>query len=476
MGNKYKYLGKNIFLFALGGFVPKILSFFLVPFYTGILSTQEYGIADLLLTTVSILVPVFTLDIQDAVMRFTMDFHYEKKSVLTASLKIIFLGTIVLVLLLLAFWNFGFLGVKIEWLIFLTIIFGETAILNVFSFFCRAIDRVRTMAISSIVNALAFLLSNIILLSAFKMGLNGYLLSYVIGYAALIIYVFFSAKLYKFICIVDDNFKKTLRGMLKFCIPLVFSVLAWSINTALDRYILSWIVGVSASGLFAISYKIPNLLSTFQNVFSQAWSISAIKEFDSDDKDGFMSEMYEMMLFAMAITCAVIMAFNVTFSRILYSNDFYNAWKYVPPLLFAVVLNAMSMFMGSIYTAVKDSKSLSISTLLGVLINIILNVVLIYLFGTYGAAIATVIGNFVTFFYRKVFLRKHIKLKINAFRELVVYLALLLEMILGIWGNKYIIIQFTVIALISIIHRKEMIKSFRFMMQKIDKVRKRKIW
>ncbi|WP_282570551.1 polysaccharide biosynthesis C-terminal domain-containing protein [Butyrivibrio fibrisolvens] len=446
--------------------------FLLVPYYTGILSTEEYGVADLLLTTVSILVPIFTLDIQDAVMRFTMDFHYEKKSVLSASLKIIFFGTILLVIFSIAFWSTGILSLKIDLLIFLIILFMETAFLNVCSFFCRAIDKVRTMTISSIVNALVFLGSNILFLSVFKKGLNGYLLSYVIGYAALILYVFFSAKLYKYICIVDDKFKKTIRGMLKFCFPLVFSVLAWSINTALDRYILTWIVGVSASGLFAISYKIPNLLSTFQNVFSQAWSISAIKEFDPDDKDGFMSEMYTMMLFAMSVTCSVIMAFNVTFSKILYSNDFFNAWKYVPPLLFAVVLNAMSMFMGSIYTAVKDSKSLSISTLLGVFINIILNVVLIFLYGTYGAAIATVIGNFVTFFYRKVFLRKHIKLKINAFREFMVYFALTIEMLLGIWGNDYIIIQFTAIILILIILRKEMIKTFGFMKQKIYKVRK----
>lgn len=472
MGSKYKYLGKNVLLFALGGLVPKILSFLLVPYYTGILSTEEYGVADLLLTTVSILVPIFTLEIQDAVMRFTMDLHYDKKSVLSTSLKIILVGTSVLVVFLVAFWYSGFLKIKKSLLFFLTVIFFEIAILNVFSFFCRAIDRVRTMTISSIINALVFLVSNIIFLSVFKMGLNGYLLSYVIGYAALLMYVFFSAKLYKYICISDDKFKKTLNDMLKFCIPLIFGVLAWSINTALDRYILSWIVGVSASGLFAISYKIPNLLSTFQNIFSQAWSISAIKEFDSDDKDGFMSGMYAMMLFAMSVTCSVIMAFNVTISKILYSNDFYNAWKYVPPLLFAVVLNAMSLFMGSIYTAVKDSKSLSISTLLGVLINTIFNFILIYIYGIYGAAIATVIGNFVTFFYRKVFLRKHINLKINTFREVLVYLALVLEMLFGIWGNKYIIVHLTVIILISIMHRKEIVKMFDFMKRKIEKVRK----
>ena len=65
--------------------------------------------------------------------------------------------------------------------------------------------------------------------------------------------------------------------MVKFSFPLIFSVIAWWINNASDRYILTWITGISVSGLYAISYKIPNLLSTFQNIFAQAWSISEVK-------------------------------------------------------------------------------------------------------------------------------------------------------------------------------------------------------
>ena len=54
MGN-YKYLAKNIGVLALSNFATKLLSFFLVPLYTSILTTEEYGtcrmgsVADLLL-------------------------------------------------------------------------------------------------------------------------------------------------------------------------------------------------------------------------------------------------------------------------------------------------------------------------------------------------------------------------------------------------------------------------------------------
>ena len=72
MKDKYKYLGKNIILFAINGFIPKLLVFVMVPIYTGYLTTYEYGIADLITVTVQLLLPFFTLDIQDAVMRLSL--------------------------------------------------------------------------------------------------------------------------------------------------------------------------------------------------------------------------------------------------------------------------------------------------------------------------------------------------------------------------------------------------------------------
>ena len=96
MKEKYSYLSKNILLFMISGFVPKILTFLLVPIYTRYLTTEEYGISDLISTTVSLLLPIFTLDIQDAVMRFAMDKNYNQKDVFSIAFKIISMGFIII--------------------------------------------------------------------------------------------------------------------------------------------------------------------------------------------------------------------------------------------------------------------------------------------------------------------------------------------------------------------------------------------
>ena len=71
--NKYAYLAKNTMLFTISSFGSKILSFLLVPLYTAVLSTEEYGTADLVTTTAGLLIYVFTLNIADAVLRFAID-------------------------------------------------------------------------------------------------------------------------------------------------------------------------------------------------------------------------------------------------------------------------------------------------------------------------------------------------------------------------------------------------------------------
>ena len=73
MNNKYKKLFKNVGLLTIGNFASKLLTFLLIPVYTNILSTSEYGVADLIFTTVSLLYPVFSVLMSEAVMRFALD-------------------------------------------------------------------------------------------------------------------------------------------------------------------------------------------------------------------------------------------------------------------------------------------------------------------------------------------------------------------------------------------------------------------
>ena len=60
MGNKAKYaaLSKNTALFTINSFGSKMISFFMVPLYTYVLSADDFGTADLITSTASLLIPI----------------------------------------------------------------------------------------------------------------------------------------------------------------------------------------------------------------------------------------------------------------------------------------------------------------------------------------------------------------------------------------------------------------------------------
>lgn len=79
MKSKYSYLFGNIKLFIIASFIPKALDLCMVSLYTRCLTDADYGIADLLANTVQLIMPVLTLQIQDAVLRDAMDERYQKR-------------------------------------------------------------------------------------------------------------------------------------------------------------------------------------------------------------------------------------------------------------------------------------------------------------------------------------------------------------------------------------------------------------
>ena len=81
-------------------------------------------------------------------------------------------------------------------------------------------------------------------------------------------------------------------------------------------------------------------------------------------------------------------------------NYFFSAWKFVPILLLAATFGCISTYYGTFYQALKNNRMLMISTVIGAVLNIIMNLILIPCIGGLGAAIATAISYFVIMIIR----------------------------------------------------------------------------
>ena len=70
--NRTKRLLKETAWFAFGNFGSKLLSLILIPFYTNILTTSEYGTVDIITTTINLAIPIGVLHIHGLIAVFPM--------------------------------------------------------------------------------------------------------------------------------------------------------------------------------------------------------------------------------------------------------------------------------------------------------------------------------------------------------------------------------------------------------------------
>lgn len=451
--SKGTYLARNVLLFSIMGFVPKIFSLLLVPLYTSRLTQGEYGVYDLLSTTVLLLLPVLTADIQDALVRFSLEGKYRKKEVFSISLGVTGLGTVLAAAGALGVYKLGLFSIEGEYLLFFVLMFFANGLYNTTTYFCRGIDKVGVLTAGSVVSTAVILLGNVLFLVGFDWGLRGYCLANLIGTMVGVLWCFIGGRQWRYLTL---KWNKALAGeMLRFSTPMVFANVAWWVNNASDRYIMTFMSGVAASGLYAVAYKIPNMLSALQNIFAQAWSISAVRDFDREDGDGFMGKMYGMMHAAMVLACSGILLFNVPAAGLLYAGEFFEAWQFVPPLLLSVVFDAMSMFLGGIFTAMKDTKTISLTAIAGAVVNTGCNFLFIYLWGGYGAALATMLGYATVLVLRRIAMGRKMKLKVPWKRHACAYGLLLVQMCLGWRGMELFVPQLGILCLLLVMHRGE---------------------
>lgn len=117
-------------------------------------------------------------------------------------------------------------------------------------------------------------------------------------------------------------------------------------------------------------------------------------------------------------------------------------------LAVATMFNTLTAFIGSVFSAVKKTKIIAITTVTSALVNTILNACLIPLFGAYGAAIATVIAYITMYTIRLVVLQDVIKLQTNWGENILTYMLLFLQVIFEHMDRHFYIGQ--IICLISI--------------------------
>lgn len=409
MNSKYKNLVSNTAIFAIGNFGSRLITFFLVPLYTNILTREQYGTADLVITCANMIVPVISIVIQDSVLRFILSKKYNEHEIMKCSFIVMAAGTIFALLLTPIF---RFYPAVAEWRLYLLVTCLSTMLNNVMLSYTKAVEKNKLYATVSMINAIILCGCNIIFLSFCKLEIKGYLLSNIIAHVAssLILILCTGA----FTGIIKAKFNQVLmKQMLLYSAPLIANNVSWWILNSSDRVMIEYFCSASELGLYTAAAKIPAFLSIITTIFSQAWSVSAIKEYDNQKEKKFYSNVFKSFSFIMFVSCSIIVLLTKPLMSVYVGKEFYESWKYVPLLVVGAVYYSFSSFFGAIYGAVKKNISVAYTTIVAAIINISINLILMRTIGVYAAVISTAVSYFVVGVYRMIHSQKFFSFEID---------------------------------------------------------------
>lgn len=418
--DKHKKLVQNSAIFFLGNFGSKVITFLIVPFYTYYLTTAEYGTADLVTTTVNLLVPFAMAGMNEAVLRFSVSKESSNETIASNSLLVVLLGWVVCWLLFPVFRAFSIIGNNIVFFLLLLCLMSFN---YVFMQLLRGIGKTKAFAANGVVVAFATAVSNVLALAVFHLGVGGYLASMVIAQFVGAVHIVLSCRLWTLLSFKSLD-KRALKSMLEYCIPLIPNSLMWWIMSASDRYVILYFLGAGANGIYNVAQKIPSIVNIVYNIFMQAWQISAIEERDSEENAKFQSTVFRYIFLVLAVASSLIAATAYPVYTFLMSSTYEGAWQPVALLSFANFFSCIGAFFGTTYVVTKESKKAFLTTAIGAVVNIVLTLVLVPVMGIMGAAAATVVSYVVIALVRARDTRKFVEINFSK-GEIVVSLAII---------------------------------------------------
>ncbi len=405
--NSYSKLFSNTIIFAIGSFSSKILVFLLLPLYTRTLTQGQLGTVDLIVQIANLLIPVVTVSVADAVIRFGLDNSQKKSVIFSTSVTITLIGMLIFIFFIPLLSKIKYVE-SYGWLLYVYVF--TASVKMVFSEFVRARKLVKLYAFNGIVTTSSMIILNLLFLVVFKIGMTGYLLAIILSDLLSIMFLTVIADLHRFFRLRWFS-RETARKMLRFSIPLIPTAMMWWVTNVSDRFLVAYSLGEAANGLYTISYKIPTIIATIYAMFNQAWNMSAITEHDSKNRNRFYSNVFDSNSSMVYIVAAGILLFIIPLTKLLVAPSFFISYYYASYLVLATVFTCFSAFLSSVYTATKKTMRSFVTCLIGALVNFELNLLLIPKFGINGAAFATFVSYFLVFVIRLIDTRKLIRFR-----------------------------------------------------------------
>jgi O-antigen/teichoic acid export membrane protein len=409
---KFLQLFKQTFIYGIATVFPRIISVLLVRIHTDksvISEVSEFGNLSLIFSYIILFNVILSYGLETSFFRF---YNLEKNKndvVNTSSVSLIF-TTIIFVAL------FGIFKSNISLLTgidtgYLSIIVWILAfdVLTVIPFaYLRLKGKAIKYSYIKIANVLVYFSLNIFLLIFLKDLANDntflrkiYIENFEVSY---IFIANLFASLTSLLLLIPFYFKinyranfRLLKKMLFYAFPILISGLAYTINETFDKILLDFLLPESIAkteiGMYSACYK----LAVFMTLFSVAYKLAVEPFFFSEAEKLNPKKNYALVLETYVIigsSILVLVVVSLDLLKVVFIGDqeYWKAMKIVPIILLANFCLGIYQNLSVWYKVTDRTRFGAYISIVGALFTLIINIILIPIYGYLGSAFATLVA------------------------------------------------------------------------------------
>lgn len=431
--SREKTFAKNVFIIALGVFLPKLTNIILLPVITAGLTKAEYGIYDLIGILVSLFLPIATMQIQSSVFRFLIDSRENPEDSQCIVTNALVFGTASSLLSSIILF-FALIRLELSIRLLICLYFFTDALISIARQIVRGYSNNKLYSLASTLQAVANTLFAVLTVSFWKQGLNGALLSmFAASFLSLLLLVL-KGGIVKNIAFSSISLTM-IKKMLHYSWPMIPNQLSSWILSASDRMILTAFMGIEATAVYAAAYKIPSLLTALQSTVTFAWQESASLASKDNDREKYYSDMFDTMFCMMAGLLGLLIASTPVLFHILIRGDYKDSYPQMPILFLGMLFSSLSSYMGGIYIAFKKTANVGLTTAFAAALNLLIDLALVNKIGLYAASFSTLLSYLAWLIYRMIDVQKFQRVHFHI-KKIILQLTILLIMCILCWMNN----------------------------------------
>ena len=399
-----KSVSKDSIIYGIGNIATKIVGFILIPIYTNpkFLSVSDFGVLSILDITAQVLVALFSLTLYQGFMRWYWDITdaLEQKKLFFTVLSFVSVLSIFFGLLL---------GFNSEWLsqvLYHTEQYSRAIQLVIINAVLISIQTLpnsslriqgksKLYTILSVTKFTLNLIFTVYFVVFLKRGIEGIFEAQIIGN---LVYFAFAARH----IVTNSSFGlkyKVLKELLLYSYPLVFASMSGVLLTTIDRYSLNYLGSLPEVAIYSLGFKIGGSVKLFIVTSVQlALTPMMLKRINDPNNKRLYSKILTYFSFGLMWVILGISIFSREIIILIAKNPEYIEATYIVPII------AMISFFGMAKDSViiglhvkKQTKIIGTLIIIAGFVNLGLNMLMIPLWGIFGAAWASLAAQFILF-------------------------------------------------------------------------------